>query len=98
MIPAHQNKSVVIDVIVKEKDTAKNITGGAVRAVIISPSGGKKAITSAITDATGGVVQLTVENGVLDVDGEWLAELAVVIGSDDRTVWQEPVLAARSFT
>ena len=97
-IKTHAKKTLVVDVTVKTNEVAKDITGGTVRAVIISPSGGKKTLPSAITNATGGVVQLTFGIGLIDIPGQWFVELAVKIGTEDKTVWEEEVLATETFT
>ncbi len=93
-----EKKSATVDVTVKTNEVAKDITGGTARAVLVSPGGGKKTLTATITDASGGVIQVTIPKATVDTDGKWLAECALVIGDDDRTVWQEDVLAARSHT
>ena len=93
-----EKKSVVIDVGVETDEVAKDISGGVVRAVLISPGGSKKNLTATITDATGGVIRVLIPKATVDTDGKWLAECALKLGTDDRTVWQEDVLAARSYT
>jgi len=98
MIPMFEKKTVTVDVTVKTNDVAKDITGATPRAVVIAPNGGKKTLTSAITDAVGGVVQLTFAIGLIDTHGTWSAELALLLGTGDQTVWQEDVLAAQSHT
>ena len=97
-IKTHAKKTIVVDVTVKTNEVAKDITGGTARAVIISPSGGKKTLPSVITDATNGVVQLTFGIGLIDAPGQWFAELSVKIGTEDKTVWEEEVLATETFT
>ena len=97
-ILTHSKKTVVVDVTVKTSEVVKDITGGTPRAVVVSPDGGKKTLPSVIIDATGGVVQLTFGIGLIDTPGQWFAELALLIGTEDRTVYQEEVLAARTFT
>ena len=92
-----QKKSAVIDVTVKTADVAKDISSGTPRAVLIAPNGGEKTLTTVLTGATG-VIQITIPNNTADPHGRWIAECALVIGEDDRTVWQEDVLAAQSHT
>ncbi len=98
MIPMFEKKTATVDITVKQADVAKDITGGTPRAVAVSPNGGKKTLAAAITDATGGVIQITFPIGIIDTHGSWLAECALLLGTDDRTVWQEDVLAAESVT
>ena len=98
MIQMFEKKTATVDITVKTNDVAKDITGGTPRAVAIAPNGGKKTLTATITDASGGVIQILFPIGLVDTHGSWLAELALEIGTDDRTVWQEDVLAAQSFT
>ena len=93
-----EKKSAVVAVTVKTDEGVKAISGGTPRAVLISPGGGKKTLTATITDATGGVIRVLIPKAVVDTDGKWLAECALKLGTDDRTVWQEDVLAARSYT
>ena len=97
-IKTYAKKTIVVDVTVKTSEVAKDITGSTPRAVVVSPSGGKKTLPSAITDATGGVVQLTFGIGLIDRPGQWLAELALLIGTEDKVVYQEEVLATETFT
>ncbi len=98
MIKTFQNKSVVVDVTVKTNELAKNITGGTPRAVLVSPGAGVKTLTATITDAAGGVIQVTIPKALVDTAGKWFFECALAIGDQDRTVLQEDVLAARSYT
>ena len=97
-IITHSKKTLVVDVTVKTNEVAKDITGGVARAMVVSPSGGKKTLPSAITNATGGVVQLTFGIGLIDIPGPWFAGLAVKTSTEDRTVWQEEILAIETFT
>ena len=98
MIQMWEKKTLAVDITVKTDDVAKDITGGTPRAVAIAPDGGKKTLTATITDASGGVIQVLFPIGLIDEHGSWLAELALEIGTDDRTVWQEDVLAAQTYT
>ena len=98
MIQMFEKKTATVDITVKTNDVAKDITGGTPRAVAIGPNGGKKTLTATITDASGGVIQILFPIGLIDQHGSWLAECALLIDTDDRTVWQEDVLAAQSFT
>ncbi len=93
-----EKKSAVVDVTVKTNEVAKNITGGTARAVLVSPGSSKRTLTATITDAVGGVIRVTIPKAVVDTDGKWLLECALLLGTDDRTVLQEDVLAARSHT
>ena len=92
-----EKKSAVIDVTVKTDDVAKDISAGTPRAVLIAPSGGVKTLTAVLTGTTG-VIQITIPTATADPYGRWIAECALVIGADDRTVWQEDVLAVQSYT
>ena len=97
-IKTHAKKTIVVDVTVKTSEVAKDITGGIPRAVVVSPDGGEKTLPSVITDAAGGIIQLTFGIGLVDRPGQWFAELALKIGAEDRTVYQEEVLAVATFT
>ncbi len=98
MIQMFEKKTAIVDITVKQADVAKDITGGTPRAVAVSPRGGKKTLTATITDAAAGVIQITFPIGIIDTHGSWLAECALLLGTNDRTVWQEDVLAAETFT
>ena len=96
-IATFQGDSVIVDVTVKENSVAKNITGGTVDAAVRSPSSADTTVTAAITDAANGVVRFTCPKAVLNVEGVWLAELELVIGSESQTVWQESLQVSQAI-
>lgn len=93
-ISSYKGDSVVIDVTVKEDGVAKDITGATVDAAIQNPIGTITGVTSAITDAANGVVQVQVPTATMNAAGTWTIELEVVIGSESQTVYQEEIDAA----
>ena len=92
-----EKKSATVELTVFDGGIVKDITGGTPRAAMESPSGGKKILTAAITSPTKGVVRVTIPKASVDIQGTWFAECALEFGDDDRTIWQEDLLARRSI-
>ncbi len=91
-----EKKSAKVDIDVKENGVAKDISAGTPRAVMQAPGGGTKTLAAALTGVTG-VVQVTIPKGAVDIHGSWLGECALLLGDDDRTIWQEDILAKQSI-
>lgn len=96
-IPAHKDKSLTINVTVYESGATKDITGATLTAKMRSPDGTTSDVTTDLTDAANGLVQLTIADDELSSRGEWICELAVTLGGKSQTVWQEPVMVRDSL-
>ncbi len=91
-----EKKTATIDITVEENGVAKDISAGTPRAVMQAPGAGKKTLTAVLTGVAG-VVQVTIPKAAVDIHGSWLGECALLLGDDDRTIWQEDILAKQSI-
>lgn len=93
--PHYEEDSLIVEITITENGSPKDITGATVLGAVRSPSGAITAapnVVASITDASNGVMRVTVAKDVFEGEGSWIIQARVELGAESRTVYSEDVV------